>query len=313
MMRTLCQLWIVCGLVFFAWSPGSAQVSWGVFDACEASARCVARYDQEMLVQLVNEATERVESSGESAWAEFRQPGTVWNNGIGPDLFVVDGNGVLVVHPSPEAAGEASFKQGEMNLKSYVQRRLREHEAAERSWTSRLWQAVKEFRLRRQHYTRVATAPDGNAYVIGSSLKMSATHRVWVEELVAEAARRVEEEGEAAFPLFRAEGSVFRHRNTNLFVLDPDGTLLVEPVPRGLEGKNLNTLDPRYAVWLKGPIEVMRKLLEGGGSAWVTYPWIEPGIDRPLRRATYAERVEHNGKAYIVGTGVDLEEQSPFR
>jgi hypothetical protein len=56
-------------------------------------------------------------------------------------------------------------------------------------------------------------------------------------ELVADAAALVRSDGESAFADFRVDGSRWRQGETYVFVLDPDGTMLVHPDPT-MEGRN---------------------------------------------------------------------------
>jgi hypothetical protein len=49
--------------------------------------------------------------------------------------------------------------------------------------------------------------------------------------LVTDAAERLRSKGEAAFDDFRVAGSRWRKEETYIFVLDPDGNMLLHPDP----------------------------------------------------------------------------------
>ena len=297
---------LTCAFVFLFCTTGFAEMSEITLDLCADDERCRERQEQVLLLKIVEEAKAMVEERGEEVFVEFQRPGSVWNNGQGPDFFVVDTEGIFIVHPSPEYVGKDGLEMKELNGKLFVRRRIEQSEAEKKSWIRRLWGKIKGFRIIRESYVVVAVAPSGNDYVIGSSLGISNMARSIVERLVDKACALVKEKGAAAFPIFREPTSEFRFKNTYVFVLTEDGTILVEPSFPQLEGKDLNNMDPQYAALLRGPITLMRSLEKVEDSGWEIYDWYKPDGKEITTKASFGKKVRVGGKTYIVGTGVYL-------
>lgn len=122
--------------------------------------------------------------------------------------------------------------------------------------------------------------------------------------LVNDAAERVATVGDKAFVDFRVDGSRWRAGETYVFVLDPEGTMLVHPDP-ALEGRN--DLDLRDV----GGKPIIRGLIDAATvdpdkpEGWYHYQWPVPGGLLPRWKSTYVRLVTApSGKRYLVASGV---------
>jgi signal transduction histidine kinase len=122
--------------------------------------------------------------------------------------------------------------------------------------------------------------------------------------LVDDAARLVAEKGDAAFPEFRKDGSKWRRLNRYIFVLDPDGNMLVHPNP-DLEGMNqLGLEDANGKPIVRGIIKAVATHSDGSGS-WYHYQFPEPGSIFVTWKSTYSRSVTApSGRTYIVSAGL---------
>jgi len=122
--------------------------------------------------------------------------------------------------------------------------------------------------------------------------------------LVKDATEMIRTKGEAAFSDFRVTGSRWRQGETYIFVLDPQGNMLVHPDP-ALEGKNvldLKDINGRPIIQgLIGAVTTSPSKPEG----WYHYEWPVPGGILPRWKSSYARLVTApSGKSYVVGAGM---------
>ena len=127
------------------------------------------------------------------------------------------------------------------------------------------------------------------------------------EELVAlvkDAAELVRARGEAAFTDFRMSGSRWRQDESYIFVLDPQGKMLVHPDPT-MEGKNeMELKDINGKPIIRGLIGAATELPDKP-EGWYHYQWTVPGGILPRWKSSYVRRVTApSGKSYVVGSGV---------
>jgi signal transduction histidine kinase len=122
--------------------------------------------------------------------------------------------------------------------------------------------------------------------------------------LVNDAAQLVHTRGEAAFAEFRVAGSRWRHGETYIFVLDPQGNMLVHPDP-ALDGKNvLDLKDVNGKPIIRGIIAAATTFPDKP-EGWYFYEWPVPGGILPRWKSTYARMAAApDGKKYIVGAGM---------
>lgn len=121
--------------------------------------------------------------------------------------------------------------------------------------------------------------------------------------LVNDAAKRIRSEGEEAFETFREEGSRWRRGEDYVFVLDPEGKMLVHPDP-AMEGKNqLDLEDVNGKPIVRGLLGAAMSLPDKP-EGWYHYQWPVPGGLLPRWKSSYVERVAApDGRQYVVGSG----------
>lgn len=122
--------------------------------------------------------------------------------------------------------------------------------------------------------------------------------------LVNQAAEQVQTKGTAAFAEFRVPGSRWRHGETYIFVLDPQGNMLVHPDP-SMQGKNeLNLEDVNGRPIIRGLIAAAT-MSPDKPDGWYHYEWPVPGGILPRWKSSYVRLVTApSGKKYIVGAGM---------
>ncbi len=135
------------------------------------------------------------------------------------------------------------------------------------------------------------------------SLVLAAT----TEELVAlvkDAAELIRTKGEAALSDFRVSGSRWRKGENYIFVLDPQGNMLVHPDPE-LDGKNVIDLkDINGKPIIRGLIAAATTL-PTKPEGWYHYQWPVPGGILPRWKSSYVRLVaDPAGHQYVVGSGV---------
>lgn len=122
--------------------------------------------------------------------------------------------------------------------------------------------------------------------------------------LVNDAADLIHTRGEAAFTDLRAAGSRWRQGETYIFVLDPQGNMLLHPDP-ALEGKNvLDLQDINGKPIIRGLIAAATTLPDKP-EGWYHYEWPVPNGLLPRWKSTYVRLVSApSGKNYIVSAGM---------
>ena len=122
--------------------------------------------------------------------------------------------------------------------------------------------------------------------------------------LVNDATELVRADGEAAFSEFRIDGSRWRQGETYVFVLDPEGNMLVHPDP-ALEGANqLDLKDINGKPIIRGLIAAATTFPDKP-AGWYHYEWPVPGAILPRWKSSFVRLVDTpSGARYIVGAGM---------
>lgn len=122
--------------------------------------------------------------------------------------------------------------------------------------------------------------------------------------LVNDAAETVRADGEAAFGELSIDGSRWRQGESYIFVLDPQGNMVVHPDPE-LAGRNVLELkDIHGKPIIRGLIHAATAVAEKP-EGWYHYQWPVPGGLLPRWKSSYVRLVTGPfGKRYIVGSGM---------
>jgi signal transduction histidine kinase len=122
--------------------------------------------------------------------------------------------------------------------------------------------------------------------------------------LVNDAAELVRTSGDAAFSELGVSGSRWRHEETYIFVLDPEGNMLVHPDP-AMEGRNeLDLKDISGKPVIRGLIGAVMTFADKTGG-WYHYQWPVPGGLLPRWKSSYVRLAKApSGKSYVVGCGM---------
>ena len=123
-------------------------------------------------------------------------------------------------------------------------------------------------------------------------------------QLVNEAADLINTLGEAAFEDFRVPGSRWQKGETYIFVLDPEGEMLVH-ADAAMEGRNLMGLkDINGKPIVRGLIQAVT-ISPQKQNGWYHYQWPVPGGLLPRWKSSYVQLVKApSGKNYVVGSGM---------
>jgi signal transduction histidine kinase len=127
--------------------------------------------------------------------------------------------------------------------------------------------------------------------------------RPFVMDMVHEAVARIEEQGEAAFPLFRDPTGPFLAKDAYVFVDDMTGVELVNAAFPSIEGKNLSEFKDAEGKLVQKAIETV---VQTTGSGWIDYMWPKPGESASTQKSAFVSKATVNGKSYAVGCGVYL-------
>lgn len=122
--------------------------------------------------------------------------------------------------------------------------------------------------------------------------------------LVNDAAELVRSNGEVAFDELSIEGGRWRRGETYIFVLDPEGNMLVHP-DAALKGRRVLELkDINGKPIIRGLIDAATAIADKP-EGWYHYQWPVPDGLLPRWKSSYVRLVAAPfGKRYIVGSGM---------
>ena len=259
------------------------------------------------LMALVTDATELVRTKGETALSEFRVSGSRWRQGEAY-IFVLDPKGNMLVHPDAALEGKNELDLKDINGKPIIRGLLgaaMTFPNKPEGWYHYEWPVPGGLLPRwKSSYVRLATAPSGNRYVVGSGTYNDRMERPFVVDLVNDAVGQIEQQGTAAFPLFHDRTGPFIAKNAYIFVDDMNGVELVNPVFPNLEGRNLNDKKDTHG---KPVVREMLNVVKTSGSGWVDYMWPKPGDSVSTQKSAYVRKAKMGDHQWVmVGSGVYL-------
>lgn len=258
------------------------------------------------LVVLVNDATDLIQSQGEAAFTELRTPGSRWRQGDSY-IFVLDPQGNMLVHPDPALEGMGELDLKDVNGKPIVRGLVDAATAVpgkNEGWYHYEWRTPTGLLPRwKSSFVRLVTAPSGKQYIVGAGMYNDRMERAFVVDEVHSAVSQIEKNPQTAFALFRDPKGPYLVKDAYIFVLKPNGTLLVNPAFPNLEGVNqINLKDARGKLINQEMLEVVKTK----GTGWVDYMWPKPGESVSTQKSAYVAKAKMGKDWVLVGCGVYL-------
>ncbi|WOO42272.1 cache domain-containing protein [Rubellicoccus peritrichatus] len=164
------------------------------------------------------------------------------------------------------------------------------------------WNLVSDTLMMHPHkyYSRAVSAPNGENYVLSASNNNVKMERVFIETLVTDAVMLFELTGEKAFDTFKDPDSYFRYKDTYVFVIDMEGTLLCDPGMPSMEHNPL--FMKKFGDGVQKEIDIVNS---ESGEGWFFYHFYEPTEEDKIEPKWYfTKRATRKGKKYIVGSGI---------
>lgn len=258
------------------------------------------------LVSLVNDASQLVRSKGESAFNDFRTPGSRWRKDE-TYIFVIDANGNMLVNADTELEGKNQLDLKDINGKPIVRGLLdatTKIPGKPEGWYHYQWPVPGGLLPRwKSSFVQMVKAPSGKSYFVGSGMYNDKMEKEFVVDAVNAAAAEIEKNGRQAFPIFHDPKGPFIAKDAYVFVIDPNGVELVNPGFQNLEGRNvLDVKDTRG----KPLVREMFKVVQNDGAGWVEYMWPKPGESVSTQKSTYVRKAKFGEQWLLVGCGVYL-------
>ena len=259
------------------------------------------------LVSRVEAAAAEVRTRGEAAFAAFRRRGAPWFEGAAY-IVVLGSDGRSVVYPpDPRGEGLNYSEFQDLGGKPFGRQILAVAESPSgRGWVHYQWRRPIDGDRRpvwKATYVERVTAPSDRTYLVLSGLYEPPMVKAYVVDAVESAAAQLQREGRAAFEELRDPLGPFFYQDTYVFVLDRNGTLLLNPAFPALEGRSLLSWpDPAERAIAAASLKAVLR----DGSTWTTYSWPRPSASKlPERKTTYLRRVvAPGGEVLIVGSGL---------
>lgn len=293
-------LFVICLLLF----PGASGFSQEPESASETSPVYQYKETQD-IVSLVKAAASSIEDKGEIFFPEFKKQESPWRHGDAY-IFIIDTDGNMVLHPDPALEGKDQLELKDVNNKSII-RSFRDAVAGKKKegWFHYQWpEPGSIFPLWKSSFLKLAVAPSGKKYIVGSGLYNMKMEKEFIVTVVDTAAELIEKEGRPAFSKLRDKAGPFMFMDTYVFVDSPEGIELVNGAFPNLEGRNLIGYKDSHGDYL---IRDYIKLALTEGSGWLYYYWPKPGQATPSKKHTYVRKAKYGDEVFIVGSGAYLD------
>ena len=258
------------------------------------------------LVAFVRRGSDLVQKNGESAFSEFRKPGSEWFNGD-KYIFVWDMKGTRLVYP-PDISEEGINVSDLKDVRGKPIGKLF-YEAVSGSsgegFVYYEWPRPNDiFNSWKATYLKKTASPSKNSYLIGSGIYNIKLNKDMIIDRVEKAAKLLQKEGRPALEKIRDKTGQFTFFDTYVFVDTIDGVELVNPGFPNLEGKNIiDYQDENGRKIVREYIDLAVK----NSSGWIEYNWPKPGEATPSLKLTYVKKVDVDGETFIVGCGAYID------
>lgn len=264
-----------------------------------AEAEIYAYRENRELISLVNRAADLIRQTGEAAFNDFARIDSKWFRNQ-RYLFVYDSGGLCVFDPV-----EAGFVGRNLStLQDFhgypvVSRMLDlfsnpDPDAA--GWFFYLWEDPRHSTpVWKGAYVRKAISPSGRAYAVGGGLYGVKVEKVFVENLISDAADLLASRGKAAlFSELLDPESRFQILDLHISVLAGNGDILVDPAfPNLTRKRNIGDYSDGAG---RNFFDFIRNSLSNSDRAWSLR--ILPRYSRSgmARHLVYARRVVQDGE-----------------
>ncbi|HOW53412.1 MAG TPA: cache domain-containing protein [Syntrophorhabdaceae bacterium] len=264
--------------------------------------------ETKQVLNIVQDASQAVAQKGEAAFPEFRKKGSKW---LHDDVyvFVIDTQGNVILNPTrPELEGKNQINLKDAMGKPFIRwfiKEVTDYSFKTQGWSHYVWfKPGQEIASWKTSFVKYVKAPSGKGYIVGSGLYEMRPEKIFVVDIVDEAAELVRKDGRGSFPVLRDKAGEFNYLTTYVFVIDTSGTDLVNPAFPQHEGKNVLSLKDSSGKFF---IRDMVAMLAGRDSGWTVYSWPKPRTIKPSVKETYVKKVKHGNEVFFVGSGIYLE------
>ena len=258
------------------------------------------------LVDLVNDAAKMVKTKGESSFETFKEPNSKWRKQENY-IFVLDPDGNMIVHPDKALEGKNNLGLQDINgrpiIKGLIDAAKSSPEKRE-GWYHYQWPVPGEILPRwKSSFVKLIKSPSGKNYIVGSGVYNDQMEKSFVKDVVKDAVREIEKNGQEAFALFHDQTGRFRAKDAYIFVIDPNGIELVNSAFPNFEGRSvLDVKDTNNKLFVRE----MLKEIQTKDSGWINYMWPRPGDSASTEKSTYFEKANLGNKWLLVAAGVYL-------
>jgi hypothetical protein len=172
-------------------------------------------------------------------------------------------------------------------------------------WVHYLWMEPGEiYPEYKSSYIMRVTDPSGHVFAIGSGNYKQKAEKIFLSDMVDSACIQLEQTGLEMIPQFLDKSGKYNFYDSYIFILDEQGTALVDPSFPSLSGRKLANLKDAI-----GKLIVMEMIgkLKTSQTAWLSYMSKSPDENKPVKKIAYIRKIHINNKGYIVGSSIRLE------
>lgn len=258
-----------------------------------------------ILIALVNEAANLVQKKGETSFEDFRRPSSKWRQKY-LNTFVLDKNGTMLVHPDPILEGKNTIDLKDIDERPFVRGLIASAAAypeKNEGWYHYKWKDPNQNLPRwKSSFVKRVRAPNSKDYIVGCEMYHDEMEKMFIIEMAKEAVTLIERKGKNVFPLFRDKTGRFMAKGAYIFVIDPNGIDLVDPIYPDLEERNIIDMKD---INNKFYIREMLNVFQTNGSGWVNYT----GENISSEILAYIDKAKFKDGWLLVGCGFNIEEE----
>ena len=262
--------------------------------------------DTRKLVNAVKKASLLVEGQGPDAFDTFRKRPDIWNEEL-YNLYVYTLDGTCLYHPErPDFIGrnllDVTDSQGRKALR-HVMAAVNDANNPH-GWVHYVWQPHLGLHpVEKSSSNFKVTMPDGQAVVVGGGITKPLEEKTFAKVAVDSAVDLLQEQGAAGLAVIRDPRERFRFRQVKVFVLQLDGTALVDP---SLDMESPRNLLEHIDISGNQPFRTMFDRLRDEKSCWVII--LDHNRYRRVmgKKAIYARKGVLEGRDVVIGAITSL-------